>query len=607
MKILDFFRKKGTEEDSNQETNTESSLSHIIYEQEKIDEMLQNPGFEVYKPFLRVHRDELAKLWAEQFELTHQIPIYDWRYEIVRTAYYRGIISILIHNINLYIRAQKKEPINFGSLELFLLEVLAAELKITNVPVVIDESEIENMMECNDMRILYRNFMEARNHWIKTDYEVIIDLIYKCDRDRAPYGRFYRKTNIDEIRNLINDPEFPDGYTEFALYNDHLLYTTWKDFRNQVDPDIALSKYVELVYDIVVWTHVCRVDSKHKESRSTNGLIRYAYNHALIDACLKEHVCWFPSEEQTKNIIERMPEKIDEMNTISEVEKPFGEELPESARKTPAKSKKKELPPNEQAQFNDLLIDIFIDEDHPFIKLYYNELLTIYCLGRVAIDGVIIEECTRGAVSCMMKAFVTETLRDYHDGYLTPSNIRHVAFKSGTTLQQAIFSDMDAWDIILNISLILLVESNTITADKNLDDPDVQTKHILAGVRAYMCGRYTDHGITTVEEYNAYKETGKYPSKDKNELPDEWNPVEKSWDEFRNTGLVQITNQFLHIFGWALTYAKDGDELRVFPARVRYRGFDVDSQTRAYEKLQKYMIENAETLYKESDYEDEEN
>lgn len=94
---------------------------------------------------------------------------------------------------------------------------------------------------------------------------------------------------------------------------------------------------------------------------------------------------------------------------------------------------------------------------------------------------------------------------------------------------------------------------------------------------------------------------------DDNSVSDEWQPVEKSWDEFRNTGLVQITNQFLHIFGWALTYAKDGDELRVFPARVRYRGFDVDSQTRAYEKLQKYMIENAETLYKESDYEDEEN
>lgn len=325
----------------------------------------------------------------------------------------------------------------------------------------------------------------------------------------------------------------------------------------------------------------------------------------ILDFFRKKGTEKVSDNETVIGILEREQEKKDEMNIISEVEKPFGEELPESARKTPAKSKKKELPPKEQAQFNDLLIDIFIDEDHPFIKLYYNELLTIYCLGRVAIDGVIIEECTRGAVSCMMKAFVTETLRDYHDGYLTPSNIRHVAFKSGTTLQQAIFSDMDAWDIILNISLILLVESKTITTDKNLDDPDVQTKHILAGVRAYMCDRYTDHGITTVEEYNAYKETGKYPSKDKNELPDDWNPVEKSWDDFRKTGLFLLTNQFLHIFGWALTCERNNGHERVYPARVRYRGFAEDSQTRAYEKVQKYMVENAEDIYKESDYDSE--
>ena len=109
-----------------------------------------------------------------------------------------------------------------------------------------------------------------------------------------------------------------------------------------------------------------------------------------------------------------------------------------------------------------------------------------------------------------------------------------------------------------------------------------------------------------LEDMNDFENDGNMKSIDDNSVSDEWLPVEKSWDEFRNTGLVQITNQFLHIFGWALTYAKDGDEFRVFPARVRYRGFDVDSQTRAYEKLQKYMIENAETLYKESDYEDEE-
>ena len=110
-----------------------------------------------------------------------------------------------------------------------------------------------------------------------------------------------------------------------------------------------------------------------------------------------------------------------------------------------------------------------------------------------------------------------------------------------------------------------------------------------------------------LENMNDFENDGNMKPIDDTSVSDEWLPVEKSWDEFRNTGLVQITNQFLHIFGWALTYAKDGDEFRVFPARVRFRGFDEGSQTRAYEKLQKYMIENAETLYKESDYEDEEN
>lgn len=93
---------------------------------------------------------------------------------------------------------------------------------------------------------------------------------------------------------------------------------------------------------------------------------------------------------------------------------------------------------------------------------------------------------------------------------------------------------------------------------------------------------------------------------DDESVPDEWRPVEKSWDDFRKTGLFLLTNQFLHIFGWALTCERNNGHERVYPARVRYRGFDEDSQTRAYEKVQKYMVENAETLYKESDYDEEE-
>lgn len=86
-------------------------------------------------------------------------------------------------------------------------------------------------------------------------------------------------------------------------------------------------------------------------------------------------------------------------------------------------------------------------------------------------------------------------------------------------------------------------------------------------------------------------------------VPDEWLPVKKSWDEFQKTGLILLTNQFLHIFGWALAYERNDGEMRVYPTRVRYRGFDEGTQTRAYEKVQKYMVENAKTIYDESDYE----
>lgn len=57
--------------------------------------------------------------------------------------------------------------------------------------------------------------------------------------------------------------------------------------------------------------------------------------------------------------------------------------------------------------------------------------------------------------------------------------------------------------------------------------------------------------------------------------------TEKTWEDFRSTGLLLIINQFLHIFGWAIvfdyeTYDKEtetGIIRRVYPARVKFRGF----------------------------------
>lgn len=79
--------------------------------------------------------------------------------------------------------------------------------------------------------------------------------------------------------------------------------------------------------------------------------------------------------------------------------------------------------------------------------------------------------------------------------------------------------------------------------------------------------------------------------------------TKKEWSEFRNTGLVLIINQILHIFGWALVFEieNENDEIKnVYPARVKFRGFDNINTSMAYQKLSKYMLENAKELNAEA-------
>lgn len=76
---------------------------------------------------------------------------------------------------------------------------------------------------------------------------------------------------------------------------------------------------------------------------------------------------------------------------------------------------------------------------------------------------------------------------------------------------------------------------------------------------------------------------------------------EKSWEEFRNAGLLWAVNSILHLFGWAIVYETENGELqRVYPARVKYRGFDEKSNTEGYIKVSEYLYENIEELSKEA-------
>lgn len=45
---------------------------------------------------------------------------------------------------------------------------------------------------------------------------------------------------------------------------------------------------------------------------------------------------------------------------------------------------------------------------------------------------------------------------------------------------------------------------------------------------------------------------------------------------------------------------EDGKVKEVYPARVKFRGFDEKTNTKGYEDVSKYMLENSKELLKES-------
>jgi len=76
--------------------------------------------------------------------------------------------------------------------------------------------------------------------------------------------------------------------------------------------------------------------------------------------------------------------------------------------------------------------------------------------------------------------------------------------------------------------------------------------------------------------------------------------TKKDWSEFRSTGLLLFINQILHVFGWAIVFDIDNGEIKsVYPARVKFRGFDNDRVSKSYQKISKYMKDNASELLDE--------
>ncbi|HFD2033389.1 TPA: hypothetical protein ACF2DD_001966 [Clostridium perfringens] len=76
----------------------------------------------------------------------------------------------------------------------------------------------------------------------------------------------------------------------------------------------------------------------------------------------------------------------------------------------------------------------------------------------------------------------------------------------------------------------------------------------------------------------------------------------KDWKEFKDSGLLWWINTLLHTLGWAIVfeYDKNKNIINVFPARVKFRGFDERVNTEGYIKVSKFINENSEELLNES-------
>lgn len=75
----------------------------------------------------------------------------------------------------------------------------------------------------------------------------------------------------------------------------------------------------------------------------------------------------------------------------------------------------------------------------------------------------------------------------------------------------------------------------------------------------------------------------------------------KSWEEFREIGLLWFINTILHMFGWAICFEIDNEKITdVYPARVKFRGFDNKTTSEGYEKVTEYLKENIDELLKEA-------
>ena len=79
--------------------------------------------------------------------------------------------------------------------------------------------------------------------------------------------------------------------------------------------------------------------------------------------------------------------------------------------------------------------------------------------------------------------------------------------------------------------------------------------------------------------------------------------TKRTWQEFKDTGMLWWTNRFLQLFGWAIVVQVDDEtnkviEEKTYAARSKFRGMSPDMDAEGFEKVTAYLQENIDELSK---------
>jgi len=74
---------------------------------------------------------------------------------------------------------------------------------------------------------------------------------------------------------------------------------------------------------------------------------------------------------------------------------------------------------------------------------------------------------------------------------------------------------------------------------------------------------------------------------------------EISGKEFKDSGALWFVNSILHLFGMAITWNPETDELKA--SLCKFRGFTEDINDKGYKKLSNYLKDNIVKIEKDCD------